>query len=393
MKAINVLIFNIYILITFTPILSNSYLQIALAILWIATSLFLYPYIEKSWKLIIFVWIAYAIILKFIGYSTAEWGNYGIYILFFFPLRVFDVYSKILDQDEKYHIFRWILIVSIANLIYNLYFLINHPSANLELNFSNQYANQNLGNSGFTFVIMLILIYFLYYALKGKKLYIPIVIIGIIYLVFSSKTTAFLIFLIITYAIIVSLFLKHIKKSQQVIVFILGIVILCLAYTYGLEGLATLIKNDYITTRIDALLKGDVSSTYLSRFSLAKLSLHTFANHPIFGIGYVKADFSKISYISTGIGHHSEFIDHLGRYGIIGAIFYCLIFIPYTKDIQATRIEKSDNATIFIMMAFYMYSVLNNSVDAMSGIIIFYFVAAIGQEHYIRFNNSEVECE
>lgn len=389
MLFINKTIFYIYILVTLTPILSSSYLEFALATLWIVTALPLHPFIKKDWKLVILIWIIYAVILRVIGFSSASWGNYGIYILFYFPLFVFYFYRERLNECEKKRIMIFILIVALSNMLYNTIFLINNPGANLELNFSDLYSGMNIGNSGFTFIIMLVLIFCACYVLQGRKMFILPFVIGLFYLVISSKTTSFLIFLIILYILSINIVLTKISRTQRIIIIIIGIIALIFIYREGLDFLVHVIRNEYIVERINALIQGDTGSTYLSRLELAKISLNTFSKHPIFGIGYVKADFALISYTSTGIGHHSEFIDHLGRYGIIGAVFYLLIWINYYKSIQKMNGSK-DSIRIANMMfvAFLVTSFLNNSMDAMSGIIIFYLALATADGQFDQINCS-----
>jgi len=377
-KTLNKWIFCLYIIVTLTPILSSCYIQMALVVLWGLTIIPVFQYVEKDWKLFIFAWIGYAIILRVIGFSTASWGNYGIYVLFYYPLFVFAIYRHILNDKEKHCMVNFIMAVALLNMLYNICFLIRHPGANQELNFSDMYAGCNLGNSDFTFVIMLVLIIYLYYAIHGRIIYFLAVVLGCFYLVISSKTTALLVFLIITYIIFVEKFAAKIEKRQRILIECLGIILPLLLYKPVLIVMSHFISNQYIVERLNALIVGDTSSVYLSRAGLAKISFHTFLNHPVLGIGYVKADFSKIDYVTTGIGHHSEFIDHLGRYGLIGAVAYIFIWYNYFKTFNSYSGTKKDHyAGIMIFIAFMMYSLLNNSMDAMSGVVIFYLVSSV----------------
>ena len=333
----------------------------------------------------ILIWIIYAVILRIIGFSSTSWGNYGIYILFYFPLFAFCFYREYLNEYEKKRIIVFILIVSLSNMVYNTIFLINNPGANLELNFSDLYSGMNVGNTDFTFIIMLVLIVCACYGLQGRKLFILFFVVGFFYLIISSKTTSFLIFLFILYILFINMILTKIGKKQRIVVIIAGVLLPLCIYSEGLDLLVHVIKNEYIVERINALMQGNIESTYLSRFELAKISLNTFLNHPIFGIGYVKVDFALISYTSTGIGHHSEFIDHLGRYGIIGAAFYLIIWINYYKSIQKMNGSKYNmQIAKIIFIAFLATSVLNNSMNAMSGIIIFYLALAIADGQFDR---------
>lgn len=72
-----------------------------------------------------------------------------------------------------------------------------------------------------------------------------------------------------------------------------------------------------------------VIDEYLVRIDLAKLSLETFISSPIFGIGKHFANqqmYGLNAVYSVGIGSHSELIDHLAVYGIVGLVSYLFIF-------------------------------------------------------------------
>lgn len=394
MLRINKCIFIAYIITAFTPIAGNTYIQFGLMVLWILTALMIRPKLQRDYKLVILIWLMYAVGLKIIGYSTASIGNYGIQMMFFFPLFVYEFYKREVPTDDLRKLMYFGLFVLTINMLYNLIFLILNPGANIELNFSDTYAGMNLGNSEFTFVVMLMLIIFLYYSINGKPTLLPIVIIGIIYLVVSSKTTSFLLFVVIGSCVVIDRFTKNINKTQKVILLSIVVILALFLYRFGLTVLTSFIKNEYLLARINALIAGDSTSTYLSRIELAKLSFNTFLKNPFIGIGFVKADFAKVSYISTGVGHHSEFIDHLARYGLVGAVFYICIFGQFIKKtIQNAASLEGAKVAKYVIIGFFASSVLNNSIFTISGVMLFFIVSGVADGLFMNKNETNKTWE
>lgn len=396
MKTINKLFFCLYIIFAFTPLLSSMlYIQMGLMVAWGITILPLGRIKKKDWTLLIIIgsWLVYAITLRIIGFSSAAWGNYGIQVMFYFPLVVFMTYRSLLTEREQYHLICFVGIVMLINMLDNIYLLVRYPGANIELNFSDMYSNLNLGNSSFTFVMMLLLLVCFGYFLNRKRWYVIPVLAGVFYLVISSKTTAFLVFLIFAYLMVVEKAAAKLPIRYRAMIMILGVGILLFLYRFSLEIVSVFTNNEYILVRLKALVKGDTSSVYLARWGLAMLSISTFLEHPLFGIGYVKADFALVDYASTGIGHHSELIDHLGRYGMIGIVFYLLIFCNFYRYVKRLYGEKQDKVSVgMIYVAFMLYSVLNNSIDVAAGVVFFYVLPALADGQFQHLKKQHKGC-
>jgi O-antigen ligase len=73
------------------------------------------------------------------------------------------------------------------------------------------------------------------------------------------------------------------------------------------------------------------------------IGFETFINNPIIGIGYYRVYFESVSEVlKLPIGHHSHFIDSIGRFGILGLFMlflelsrwrrYSLVFTNLSMD-------------------------------------------------------------
>ena len=115
-----------------------------------------------------------------------------------------------------------------------------------------------------------------------------------------------------------------------------------------------------------------------SRVSLFKLSLYSFLHNPILGVGgYYRT--STISYI----GKHSQFIDDLARYGIIGG-FPLISFVIYSiKNSTRTKFDKSIlNSSFFpSLLLFFLLGFLNPIYNY--GILVCFFIVSTTMSRYI----------
>lgn len=386
-KRINISLFIIYIIVANTSLLDNVKIEFALMLLWSAFALIWKKHIRIDWKVIPVLWILYEIFLRIINFSTAAWGNYIIRILFFFPLFVFDFYNVFLEAEEKKKILKYYIMVVLLNVIENVVVLLKYPKYNLELNYGTTYNGMvlrylNLGNSMFSFLVMLFTIVMFYYAIIGKRKYWFLFFVSFGYMILSSKTTALLMMLVGLLMVILNRISEIVKKSQRIMLSILVVLGFLLLYFGGIPFLAAHITNENIRERLYAIINNDFDSVYFERINLAKMSFTSFLKHPLFGIGYEFFDAQTVDTYSTGIGHHSAVIDLMGRYGFVGIfiwIFMAVRFIKWLNELNGSFLEKSIGKILLIVI--FLYSFLNNIVDVSIGLFMFYLIPCI----YSRF--------
>jgi len=396
MLNINILIFIFFMIWAFTPYLNIHFLNTNLLLLvgcWFFTAMTVWLNSQKiiihKYVIVLFMWFGYILLLRFLNFSQAAWGNYFVYFLFWFPLIAYSFYSRFLSENQKKTILNYALIIILLNLLDNIRLLIEYPRANIELNFNSRYSQFNIGNTNFSAIIMFFSLIILYLFLNNKKGKIPYLVIYsscIFYLIISSKTTAFLI--TITFSIILGSIFKLVEtKGRKKIVFICFALILALLVFLSLDNILkvaiNLINNPYIAIRLEILrsmisyksLEYSEYEMYFSRINLGKLSFNTFIDNVLIGIGYQKVNLQKGDFsllYQSGIGHHSTVLDGLARYGLVGLLFNIVIYFTFLKYIF--RSIKNNNSTIFLKVlyfAFFIYSILNNSENPEIGLIIF----------------------
>lgn len=133
------------------------------------------------------------------------------------------------------------------------------------------------------------------------------------------------------------------------------------------------------------------SGSMAARIALSQTSLNTFFRNPLtmlFGIGdhtvSVGMDLHK-----SGIGNHSEFIDVLARYGLVGALIFVKILKSYYRSLKGLasnrRVLKYVNV---IFCVFLVYGFLNNVFYPIIHIfmfIIFPIVIVLINQKYINY--------
>ena len=135
------------------------------------------------------------------------------------------------------------------------------------------------------------------------------------------------------------------------------------------------------------------NSSLAGRFLLGMTSLKTFFSGItsfIWGIGdniMIKEQYEFYDLLSLGIGNHSQFLDTLAKYGIIGGV----IFVNIVKGMSiwlkkiAIRRQFSHYIGLFVFV-FFFQSVLNNSLFPDLFIIIFILFPLL-----LKTNNRDYE--
>jgi hypothetical protein len=186
------------------------------------------------------------------------------------------------------------------------------------------YNWNNIG--GFSFIYTIVLLYPIFImAYKQKKINLFLTICGTVLIyatvLLSEYATALLLLMLSTALFFVK---KNLTKRDVRILLLIGLVVLVLfssflsqllTYVGGLTGSQTL------STRFTALAGGQtgLESTDDNRIQLYQRSFTTFLQHPLLG-----------TFLSGGggVGGHSNILDILGQYGLLGAT---LLYFMYRK--------------------------------------------------------------
>jgi hypothetical protein len=194
--------------------------------------------------------------------------------------------------------------VVVIVLFINIVLLLTYPGATQYLNFEEEllflgypkWLELFLSNTIVSFMFVL-------YSLRRRKLLITLG--TFLFLVLAAKTTSLILYVFFLAGLNISIS----SLSRLVII---GVASIFMVSYLNLVP-------DYLTSRLNAILELETSAEYFVRFKLMLIGFETFINNPIIGIGYYRVYFESISEVlKLPIGHHSHFIDSLGRFGILG---------------------------------------------------------------------------
>lgn len=106
-------------------------------------------------------------------------------------------------------------------------------------------------------------------------------------------------------------------------------------------------------SQIGHFLMGGQSIQYLTdgRFSRSSLSMSTFLHNPLTGIGWVTG--FNTNYELGLIGQHSEWIDSLGRFGVIGAGLYFTFLFKSIQETYQYKKKLYSTIIVFVILGFF----------------------------------------
>ena len=149
-------------------------------------------------------------------------------------------------------------------------------------------------------------------------------------------TNSFVILISMLLGYILCLVRHSVKGSLYIIPMVFLFTVLLVLYLNidsVLEWLINITDNEFIEKRlyeIYNLVANDVTSFHLGKRSdLYKMSIDSFMQYPIFGVGYSFGNLGSLQR-SNGVGAHSTIFDSLAQYGLLGAIpLFGIILYPY----------------------------------------------------------------
>lgn len=330
--------------ITSTPILGNT---TWLIVLWffVYYQIFKYSYNPSYFRnshLIIYIFLYITLIYgyRFFYISDAPWGNY-MNELFFFSLIILALNIEGWKKN-KYAIIIWWLIVIIlaANIADNIRLSILYPQINTSRIYLDEaFLNSiNAGGSRFyTFSFLASIVSFFLFQNCEKKwtkyIMLGVTILGGIYIIgFCYKASVIVFF-------VLSLFLLNYAKiavKTHIFIFtlitsvVLAFFIISVYQDEIINFIIAYSPNERITVRLITMIDSNNieanEGTITGRTNLYMLSVQTWLSDMqsfLFGIGDHRATFNARA---TGISQHSELLDSLARYGLLGAFILINIF-------------------------------------------------------------------
>lgn len=360
--------FLIWAIVCSTPILGKSLYfaaLLAVSIVFIALNSSSFRF-HRAIYWSVFLYIALIFVYKLIGYSSTEWGNYMHQLSFFIPLLLMFLIPDMLSNRQKTLLWWLVIAVMLFNIADNIYLSILYPSLNSVSRFYQDeefLASINAGGSPFyTFSLLFFNVcFFVFLNSKKKKIKFAAlaaaVICAIYILGFCLKASVVVYFLL-------SLFLQYFayRTSNTFLFFfvigftaILGIAVITVFQDSIVDFIISVSPDERLTTRLVTLIDAENAeadiSTATNRTSLYLLSVETWLSdisNFLFGIGDHRAAFGAKA---TGIGQHSDLLDSLARYGLLGLVILVTIFKNLFKYLLSLfgRQYKLQLVTIFVI--------------------------------------------
>lgn len=400
--------FNVFLVIALagiclTPLLGTNIkttpriFQLAILILWYFDVVIVKGRLRVTKQvLFVFIWMLWEAAYKMIGISSATWSNIFQKEIFY-SLIIIMLYMKTGTTFKQKKIIVWsIVMISAFNVIDNIMLCTKYPTANemvaggtedLSVTF---FAGLNIGTTMFGFITVLFSGIMLIIALNDIKFKTRIFF-GLLslcadyFVVFlSNRGITVLVWILMTALILFTKF--FIKNSKNKLVCVTSIIAILIAANFLsvpiLKWLIINVDSYRLQLRFNTLLTYMLSggsiyirhSSFIERLSYLALSWNTFINNFfnfVFGVGYPQFN----DHIAYGVGSHSEIIDSLAKYGIIGGFFIFKILKNSLKSVfENLRAYKFSTETIIIMLTFLIYGLLNNVFTPEVGVIIFFLL-------------------
>lgn len=353
------------------------------------------PWGVSTWWIIL---IIYEFFLSVIGFSSTEPNNFLTRIpVYFIPVVMTFVLRKYSYNDQK-HLFIFIIIIIVSTILQNSFLHLRNPSFFNGFSLKEDiYRLTNWGTSGFVgCALFMVPSCFLIYQKKNSGFIRWIALLGLVLPFFyitiiNTRNTAFILLL---FYIVALVYVRRVKINDRVlfvilttIVFVVGMALVLplvnwLASILGSEKLVNGLNSISLSLQNSQIEEYEGSSLY-GRFFLMQVSLGTWTQSFftfLFGIGEDALDANSLGFISDlealGIGQHSQIIDFLAMYGIVGTSMLLKAFHATFSCIRTFAVNKSMLRELnVVFIGYLLMSVLNNTLYTNELLVMFVLFA------------------
>lgn len=382
-----------------TPTIKNSINQMYPVIVSMACLLLMIfamrGKIRTSFAALLLV-IVFIVIYKIWGISDDTWANHSNIFMYIFTMLASEYMLLNLSAKRIKRCAIFLVAVLLLNLVYQYYL---YFTLGTTLYSTRSLLTEGIVAGGTSFVSDMMLIAMLFTVIcflkvgKKTKLFSAIIIAASYYYIVNIQTraTALIILTMFIVACFAIGFSNQITPSRMIVFFgivvgacvILPTVVNCIAASDNayFSRKFTAIQNVFTGTFIieESHLR---ESSLVARLYVTGVSLNTWTSsilHFLFGKGY-DAGFYYIS----GIGKHSELIDLLPEYGMIGFFIFAYAFIGHFRFVASYI--KNTRCFWLPMIAIIVYSVLNGiflpDFGYVANLIIPFVLVAINEENF-----------
>lgn len=415
-NMIPIILMSLYYYTHFVEGTYSSFIPLVLIMFWFAHSLtisniseILFNKGQKWWMIYAFV----AFMMVVLGFSSTNINFFIMRIPFYLVPAIGYFVIKHYRTREMIVLLFAISIIFFANIFQNIFLWTMMPeifeeqeSTDMSLEFSKA---MNLADTGFIAVCLFYIgmLVMVIDNMKGRfhrlLMLEAMLIIAFFILFVNTRGTATLLFGVM----FVGLFLAKFepKRANVRSYYVAAILILIFVGTFIIIPLLLWLLENMESKRLAERLedvmsfmssKGNVNSvsdtgSMGARIALSQTSLNTFFSNPInmlIGIGDHTVEIGMDLH-KTGIGNHSEFIDVLARYGLVGAFVFIKILKSYYQNLKSIATCRSVMKYVnVVFLIFVLYGFLNNCFIPIIHIfmfIIFPIVIMIINQKYIIY--------
>ena len=346
------------------------------------------PYFE------VIAWMSFIVFYRVIGYSTSSWGNYYSQFFFWLFVFIFPIYSNEYSAKEQKFVLFVVWISAIINTISNIVLLHIYPTAATDIyrEYGAMFLKMNIGGTSYSIFVLLFCFANIYIFLNTKNVRLKViativVVISLIYFFTIQKATTFLILLIVLGLWAFRRITHNMNRQSKALFIVIMPLVILLFIFVGIPIIIDMLSNSgkysELVGRLEEISNILFGSNYAnasisgsSRLRLMIQSLNVWLTNIktfIFGIGDATREARDISIV--GAGMHSESLDCLVRYGIIGAILY---FTALLKTFFSYSRKAGNKYLDYIYLGMFIYSFFNPlTSNANLGIFLFFVLPAI----------------
>lgn len=318
----------------------------------------------------VYCWFTFSL-----GFSDLAIGRFATLFVFLGSMTFFAFsFDTHLARDSARQLVSLTTIVVVVCIVFNIVKIFNDPTLIIRMNYSDASDSEYrfIANTMLASAWSLLLLIVIVAAPYSSALKFILTLLVLSYALMAAKTTMLLL-------LVLSLLIRYLS-TFGVIIISFGLFAIAIGVEVAFsEGLAYV---DYVNVRLTALYNfvtaGEFSSE-LERIRLAGLSFYTFLENPIFGVGYdfVSLEGGLNAAYYSGIGHHSETVDFLARFGLLGVLVASAIIFFIRRFGLMTELSARGSASIICYLI--GYSLLNNFVSAGMGFVLFFFLPIINR--------------
>lgn len=363
-------------------------------------------YLDKSIICFFCFFCFYCLTSLFNINNVVYWlGNVLAYMFVsYFPLILYRKINIKYNIESKIKILKIILVIWTGMVLYSCVYFLTHPGvARDAIVYQSQFDNLFIGGGYFLAFGSAVLAVFvagllkqgIIYKKNHKALSFCFICLSFFHVLLTNSTLT-LIWIVV--GLLAVLFLtpktsrkNHNKKKTILFLCIVIVIILFLIFRNQI-GTFFIDLGNYNSSslyekrvyELGTVIRGSTFTRHTSdRLSRPLMSFELFAKSPIIGIGYKNGYiFSQMQ--QYGLGNHSEIVDSLAKYGIIGSSLLLGVFYNFIKFIQSKLYPKESSYWWIIMLAMMSF----NPFISMPSLIAVFLIIPLVTDSLMK-NNKE----